>query len=291
MPEGHTLVLAAQRLAPLAGATVRAESFDPRGQAVARALDGVTMGIASARGKHLLWPTEDGRVLHSHLRMRGSWRLVREGERWPKPQRLAWLALHARGLVALQFNGPVLELLTPGRLAMHPGLAHLGPDVLAPGFDAHRAARSALARAEDRQIADVLLDQRVACGIGNIAKSEALWTCRVDPFLAPEAIGEDGIADLFVAARGWLARAVRHGGDAARDIYGQPGCKRCGSRTRHRAQGDDGRTTWWCPACQAPGSGSAGTRDSPIPARSTLTPSGEAADRKGVNALTDAENE
>src|SRR4051794_18741885 len=130
MPEGHTLVLAARRLAPLAGATVRAESFDPRGAAVAAALDGATMGTAAARGKHLLWPTEDGRVLHSHLRMRGSWRVFGEGERWPKPARLAWLALHGNGLVAVQFNGPVLELLRANALGLHPVLGRLGPDVL-----------------------------------------------------------------------------------------------------------------------------------------------------------------
>jgi endonuclease-8 len=256
VPEGHSLVLAATRLAPLTGATVRAESFDPRGAALARALDGATMGRATARGKHLLWPLEDGRVLHSHLRMRGSWRLFGKGERWSKPERLAWLVLRSETLVAVQFNGPVLELLRPNGLALHPVLARLGPDVLAPGFDPHVAARNALAKAEDRAIADVLLDQRVACGIGNIAKSEALWTCRTDPFLTPEAIGEDGLARLFLAGRGWLANAVRHGGDAARNVYGRPVCPRCGSRTTKQAQGDDGRTTWWCPACQPPGAGS-----------------------------------
>jgi endonuclease-8 len=197
--------------------------------------------------------------------MRGSWRLVRAGERWPKPQRLAWLALHANGLVALQFNGPVLELLTPGRLAMHPGLAHLGPDVLAPGFDAHQAARNALARAEDREIADVLLDQRVACGIGNIAKSEALWACRTDPFLSPAEVGEEGLARLFQAGRGWLASAVEHGSDGTRNVYGRPVCPRCRTRTARRAQGDDGRTTWWCPTCQAAGSGSHPRGDAPDP--------------------------
>jgi endonuclease-8 len=256
VPEGHSLVLAARRLAPLTGATVRAESVDPRGAAVARALDGATMAEPTARGKHLLWPLADGRVLHSHLRMRGSWRLFRTGESWGRPARLAWLVLRTDALVAVQFNGPVLELLRPNALALHPVLGRLGPDVLAPGFDAHEAARNALAKAEDRAVADVLLDQRAACGIGNIAKSEALWACRTDPFLTPAAIGEDGLAKLFLAGRGWLAKAVLHGGDAARNVYGRPVCPRCGSRTSKRAQGDDGRTTWWCPRCQPAGSGS-----------------------------------
>jgi endonuclease-8 len=253
VPEGHSLRLAARRLAPLAGQTVRAESRDPRGAAIARALDGATLGEAYARGKHLLLPLDDGRILHSHLRMRGSWRLFRAGERWSKPERLAWLILRSGPLVAVQFNGPVLELLRPGAMALHPVLSRLGPDVLDDDFDAGRAARRAILAAEDRQVAEVLLDQRIASGIGNIAKSEGLWTARANPFATPEQIGEERLALVYRASAGWLAAGVRHGGNAPRHVYGQPVCPRCGSRTSKRAQGDDGRTTWWCPGCQVPG--------------------------------------
>ena len=259
MPEGHSLRLASLRLAPLEGLSVRAESRDPRGNAVAQALDGATVGRAYARGKHLLWPLEDGRVLHSHLRMRGSWRLFRTGERWSKPERLAWLVLRTDALVAVQFNGPVLELLRPGALALHPVLSRLGPDVLDDDFDAGRAARTAILAAEDRAVADVLLDQRIACGIGNIAKSEGLWAARANPFSTPEEIGEERLTKVYLGSAGWLAASVRHGGDGPRSIYGNPVCPRCRTRTLRRAQGDDGRTTWWCPSCQGPGPPSAGS--------------------------------
>jgi endonuclease-8 len=251
MPEGHTLVLAAWRLAPFAGKTVRAESVHPRGSAIARALHGATLGEPGARGKHLLWPLADGRTLHSHLRMQGSWRVFREGERWTKPARQAWLVLRTDVLVAVQFNGPVLELLRPGALALHPVLARLGPDVLAPGFDPADAALRGLAASEDRAVAEVLLDQRVACGLGNIAKSEALWACRTDPFAAPGALGAERLAEIYDAGRAWLTAGVQRGGDAPRRIYGQSACPRCHGRSARRAQGDDGRTTWWCPACQS----------------------------------------
>jgi endonuclease-8 len=250
VPEGHSLRLAAQRLAPLEAKLVRAEAFDPRGAAVARALDGATAGRAAARGKHLLLPLADGRTLHSHLRMQGSWRVFGPDERWSKPTRLAWLVLRTDTHVAVQFNGPVLELLRPGGLALHPVLARLGPDLLDPGFDALEAARRALRAAEDRAVAEVLLDQRVACGIGNVAKSEALWECRADPFATPREIGEERLAGIYDAARDWLAAGVRRGGEAPHRIYGQPVCPRCRGRSSRRAQGDDGRTTWWCPTCQ-----------------------------------------
>jgi endonuclease-8 len=232
---------------------VTAGSGDRRGAAVARAMEGATLGRAYARGKHLLLPLEDGRVLHSHLRMRGSWRLFRAGEPWSKPERLAWLVLRTENLVAVQFNGPVLELLRPGAMALHPVLSRLGPDVLADDFDPGRAARNAIRAAEDRAVAEVLLDQRVASGIGNIAKSEGLWTARANPFATPEEIGEERLAKVYLAAAGWLTSAVRHGGHAPCHVYGKPVCPRCGTRTSRRAQGDDGRTTWWCASCQVPG--------------------------------------
>jgi endonuclease-8 len=232
---------------------VRAESRDPRGAAIARALDGATLGKAYARGKHLLLPLEDGRMLHSHLRMRGSWRLFRAGERWSKPEHLAWLILRSETLVAVQFNGPVLELLRPGGAGLHPVLSRLGPDVLDDDFDAARAARNAILAAEDRQVAEVLLDQRIACGIGNIAKSEGLWAARANPFATPAELGQERLAKAYLGSAAWLAAALRQGGHAPCRVYGQPVCPRCGKRTSKRAQGDDARTTWWCPGCQVPG--------------------------------------
>jgi endonuclease VIII len=152
--------------------------------------------------------------------------------------------------VAVQFNGPLLELLRPGAMALHPVLSRLGPDVLDDDFDAARAARTAILAAEDRQVAEVLLDQRVASGIGNVAKSEGLWTASANPFATPEEIGEERLTKVYLAAAGWLAAALRDGGNAPRRVYGQRACPRCGTRTARRAQGDDGRTTWWCPQCQ-----------------------------------------
>jgi endonuclease-8 len=130
-------------------------------------------------------------------------------------------------------------------------LARLGPDVLDPAFDSAHAARRALAASEDRAVAELLLDQRVACGMGNIAKSEALWACRTDPFAPPEAVGLERLAEIYEAGRAWLTAGVQGGGDAPRRIYGRPACPRCGTRSARQAQGDDGRTTWWCPHCQS----------------------------------------
>ena len=183
--------------------------------------------------------------------MHGSWRVFRTGERWSKPGAAGVAVLRTDTLVAVQFNGPVLELLRPGALALHPVLARLGPDVLDPRSIPHTRRGEALAASEDRAVAEVLLDQRVACGIGNIAKSEALWACRTDPFALPGTVGFERLAEIYDAGRVWLTAAVQRGGDAPRRIYGRPACPRCGTRSARQAQGDDGRTTWWCPGCQS----------------------------------------
>ena len=68
---------------------------------------------------------------------------------------------------------------------------------------------------------------------------------------SPEAVGLERLAEIYDAGRVWLTAGVQGGGDAPRRIYGRPACPRCGTRSARRAQGDDGRTTWWCPSCQS----------------------------------------
>src|SRR5262249_45102704 len=142
------------------------------------------------------------RVLHSHLRMRGAWHVYREGERWRRTPHDAWLVLTAAGRVAVLFHGPVLELLDGRRLRTHPVLSRLGPDVLAADFDA-RAAVARARRTVDRRVAvgELVLDQRVACGIGNVYKSEALHAERVDPFAPIGALPDELLASVYEQAR------------------------------------------------------------------------------------------
>ena len=91
MPEGHTLRIAANRLAPLVGRTVSVETPQPRHRlaGIDRALDGRVLEDVSARGKHLLLRFAGGRILHSHLRMSGAWHVYAAGAPWAKSPRAA----------------------------------------------------------------------------------------------------------------------------------------------------------------------------------------------------------
>jgi endonuclease-8 len=218
-------------------------------------LRGATLTEAEARGKHLLLHFDRDLVLHSHLGMRGSWRVASTGEGGSRDRRV-WVVLSVGDLEAVELEGSRLELRTEREIRSDPRLRLLGPDVLGSGFDAP-AGMTALRRAnQSRQVGEVMLDQRVLAGIGNIYKCEGCWSARVDPWRALSELGDDDLRRLVIET----AALMRYGlatGRKPRSIYrraGQP-CPRCGRRIRARGQGDANRATYWCESCQTSGAG------------------------------------
>jgi endonuclease-8 len=239
-------------MAPLVGHRVAALGpgyQSPHG--LAEVLDGHVLESVEARGKHLLAAFDSGRILHSHLRMTGAWHVYPAGQAWARSPGSAWLALSANGLVAVQFGGPVLELLDRARIALHPALSRLGPDLLDDDPQIGVAVQRARAQSRDaRPVGEVLLDQSVAAGIGNVVRCEALHALRVDPWARVGDLSDETLSDLFEQSRRLLEAGVRSGGALPRAIYGRRICPRCGAAARRRAQGDEARTLHWCPACQ-----------------------------------------
>lgn len=257
MPEGDTLEGVARRLEPMVGRVPRIEAPQPRHAPlrIPARLAGRAVEAVEARGKHLLIRFDGGLVLHSHLRMSGRWEIGPPGHATRRPRARAWLVLATDELEALLFNGPVLELLSPAEARLHPALGRLGPDVLDPGFDAAAAAARARRGPPEQTVADVLLDQRVLAGVGNVWKSEALFDRRLDPWTRAADLDDDALADLLDRAAAMMRAHVASG--AARRpvrVYGRARrpCPVCGTRIAARAQGDEGRRTFWCPTCQPP---------------------------------------
>lgn len=257
MPEGDTIHYAAHRIRPLLAGAVPDEirTVHPRfarddwpGRLSGRALTGV-----DARGKHLFLRFEGDLVIHSHLRMTGAWGTSAAGGRWQRSPRRAWLVLRARGHEIVQFDGPVLELLTAARARADPRISALGPDIVADAFDEDEVLRRLRHEDPTRGVGDALLDQRTVAGIGNIWKSEGCFDAAVDPWRPVGTVGDEEIRAILRAARPRMRDSARGGRQMReRHVYGRVGrpCPRCGTAIRRRGQGDEHRSTFWCPQCQ-----------------------------------------
>lgn len=264
MPEGDTLHRTAAGLRRvLEGQVVtRFESRAPGIEAAAAGLAGGRIVGIEARGKHLLIAFEDGRTLRTHLGMTGSWHLYRPGEPWKKPARRAGVMVATEAAVAVCFSPPEVELLT-GEAARRGGrAARLGPDLLVAGLDLAEIADAWASRPE-LPIGVTVMRQHLASGIGNVYKSEVLFLCRVDPFTRVGDLDADALLRIARVARremranlGPGPRATRRASRGGRLwVYGRSGkpCYECGTRVRMRRQGDEGRSTYYCPSCQGVG--------------------------------------
>lgn len=283
MPEGHTTHALAGRLnRGFAGAPVAVSSPQGRFADGAALLDGLTFLRASAWGKHLFVEFEDERWLNVHLGLIGKFSVMaRLGGQVPvqgqvrlRLQNDAWVG---------DLRGPtVCAVATPERVEQVQ--ARLGPDPLRPDADPDLALRR-IARSA-KPVAELLMDQSVLAGVGNVYRCEVLFRHRVDPFrpgrdIRPRtwrAIWEDlvllmplgvaygqiltmddqvaeAVAEIASGSAAVHAEAVtgaRLGDRFERRFYlykrtGDP-CRVCGSTVRTKLVA--GRNLFWCGRCQ-----------------------------------------
>jgi len=257
MPEGDTLHRTAQTLQRVLGheRLVRSSVV-----AIAAAeLAGHVVERVSAHGKNLLITFDDERVLHTHLRMQGSWHVYRPGERFQRPEHQARVVLEVSDAVAVCFSAPTVRLLSSGALARDPYLTGLGPDLIPAEFDQEKAV-SGLEGLADLSIGEALMTQTALAGIGNIYKSETLFLCRVNPFLPVSALNRETLTRLVSTARQLLRASVHsqsagfavEGGRGRPWVYERSGrpCRICGAVVLMQRQGRNARSTYFCPHCQ-----------------------------------------
>jgi endonuclease-8 len=254
MAEGDSILRIARRIdAALAGKAVSARTPGrrrPEGIAPS-SLDGLVLERVESRGKHLLLHFEDELTLHSHLGMHGGWHVYGPGQRWRRSPSQAWIALAAGDAEAVNFGGSFMRIGRRKRLLRDPRLVRLGPDILAPDFRAAEAIERVRRSDPRAELGEALLDQSLVAGIGNIFKSEGSFEARIDPNRRLESLTDDEITEVLGATRDLMLEAVESGRHPKR-VYrrAREPCPRCGRRIESRAQGDDARTTYWCPGCQ-----------------------------------------
>jgi endonuclease-8 len=278
MPEGHTIhALAEQLQATFGGATVAASSPQGRFEGGGALIDGLKLTATEAHGKHLwLWfgPNRSPHIVHVHLGLFGKFTVVR-GEPDRPSIGAVRLRLAGKGHVA-ELRGPTAcSLVTPEEVAAL--RARLGPDPLRSDSDPtgafHRIRRS------KRPIGELLMDQAIIAGIGNVYRSELLHRLRLDPATAGrdvpdlllKTLWEDlvtlmplGVAtgriltrdEDVAAARTLLAKKKRAPGRQVTvpkpdyDVYRRTDapCSRCGTAIVTAVAA--GRNLFWCPGCQ-----------------------------------------
>ncbi|MFS3127868.1 Fpg/Nei family DNA glycosylase [Nocardioides sp. Bht2] len=269
MPEGHTL----RRLAGLlsdafAGQRVGVSSPQGRFAADAALLNGATLLEADAAGKHLFIEFDDERIVHIHLGLIGRFDLATGIA--PAPVGAVRLRLVAADHSAYADLRGATRCDLVGVAQREKVIASLGPDPLRPDSDPERAWRK-ISRS-DRSIGDLLMDQAVLAGVGNVYRAEVLFRHKMHP-LRPgrtlrrnqfQAIWDD-LVDLMrdgvrtgridtvrpehtPEAMGREPRKDDHGGEVY--VYrrtGQP-CLLCTKPIRIETLA--GRNSFWCPGCQ-----------------------------------------
>jgi endonuclease VIII len=256
--EGNVVTRFETALAPLA-------SVDDDAPLAGRRVERV-----ESRGKWLLIHFSGDLILVTHMRMSGSWHLYRVGERWQRSRREMRAVVATAGFEAVAFDVPVAKFYTADTLARHSEIPRLGPDLLGAEF-ARGEAKARLLAHGDQEIANVLLNQRVMAGLGNVYKSEVLFACGVHPFRLVSTLTVAEVDCIVDRAQRFLEANAKHGAGNGMVTYtGQrrttraddPGarlwvyrrqgkeCRRCGAAILMRRQGTGARSTYWCPVCQ-----------------------------------------
>lgn len=247
-----------------------------RGIFRAETLAGQRVRSVQALGKHLLIALEGDPVIRVHLGMHGAWHRYRPREPWKRSSRGATVVLATDRAVLVCFEAAEVEVFSARRRRWHEQLNRLGPDLLGSEEpDYTEVARRA--RSLERPLGEVLLDQRVAAGLGNVYKSEVPFLgplekdafapgCPLSPWTPVSELDDEQIAGLYRRGRALLQANLGGWGrtttvDRRRFgpppqvswVYGREGrpCLVCGSSIARAHQGLADRVTYWCPTCQA----------------------------------------
>ena len=278
MPEGDTIYRSARAMQRAIGGKV-CTGFETGLAPLARVNDeaplaGRVVERVEARGKWLLVYFSGDLILVTHMLMSGSWHLYRTGEKWWMGKDRMRAVIRTEGWQAVAFNVPVAEFHTARSLERYTQIPKLGVDLLGGEYTVEAGvARLKAYGAEhpEAEIAVVLLNQRVLAGLGNVYKSEVAFAAGVNPFRAMATMTDRELETMAEVAGKWMKVNVLDGagdgivtysgnrrttGSSDRSerlwVYGRQGqeCRRCGALVEMRKQGEQARSTYWCPGCQ-----------------------------------------
>lgn len=242
MPEGPSIVLLREATGQFVGRRILAVEGNSK-QHIQRLTHRIVRDVRSW-GKHFLidlgpfW-------LRVHFGLFGSWRIDTDGD--PRTPRLRLRFSKGQSLAFYACSVQIFD----GTLADH---YDWSGDVMQPMWDA-KAARAKVRKVPSALAADVLLDQQIFAGVGNIIKNEVLHRIRVHPCSAVGALPPRKLTQLVEQARiysfdflEWKRAFIlrKHW-----QVHAKTTCPRDGTRLSYAKHlGARKRRAFWCDACQ-----------------------------------------
>ncbi|HEX5070204.1 MAG TPA: hypothetical protein VFV78_08295 [Vicinamibacterales bacterium] len=247
--EGPSIHLAAEQLRPFVGRRIKGVSGNSR-IGIAR-FRSQRVAAIFAWGKHLVFQFSDF-ALRVHFLLWGTFAATVRGQsvtgdyRRSGPPRLE-----------LRFGNGTITIWSASLRFVESSAARdaydFTVDVMAPEWDA-RAARQRVRRHSGALIADVLLDQSIFAGVGNIIKNEVLFRTRTSPFARVRDLSPRRLRAIVDDARAFSFRFLELRRIFALrknlEIYGNSLCPSCGGKVSRRIHGVRQRRSFSCPACQ-----------------------------------------
>ncbi len=216
--------------------------------------------VVEASGKHLEVMWDDGLVLDTHLKGRSEWHVYRQGAPWRRSWDRLRASIQTDDFVAVCFDAPHVETYRQPDRRRHPGRGRLGPDLCRADADLGEAVELLLSYPDpEARLRDVMVDQGVMQGVGNVYRCEVLWAAELSPWThIADLTHHDAVLIVNTAAKmvrtnaGRVRRATTTHTSAGLAVYGRCGqaCIRCRETIESRPFGRSGRMLYWCPGCQ-----------------------------------------
>ena len=247
----------------------------PFPERMAERLSGVRVENMRRRSKYILVDLESSETLLIHLGMSGRILISCDPlgnfvHDHPAPEKHDHVVFHMENGVRLTFNDPrrfgAMDILDTATANQSPLLRDIGPEPLGNEFDESYFVKKVKTRKSP--IKNVLLDQKLVAGLGNIYVCEALFRAGIHPARRGERIAGKRLSPLVPIIREVLSNAIAAGGSSLRDfrntggelgyfqhrfdVYGREGepCHAEGCTGTIERITQSGRSSFFCPNCQ-----------------------------------------
>ncbi|MFK7917592.1 MAG: hypothetical protein AB8G14_05915 [Ilumatobacter sp.] len=258
MSDGDTIHRAASALRTAFGGKAMTRFDSPRLEGpVPQAGRTIEHVESQGRDLHLEW--DNGMILHTHMRRSSSWHVYRQGAQWRRPYQEMSVSLENEDWVAVCFGAPLVETYRRPDKRRHPGMGRMGPDLCKSDSDLGLVVNLLLSFTDaDARLGDVLLDQRVMFGVGNVYRCEVLWATGLSPYGRVGDLSESDAIRIVNTAASLLRTNLAANRTSDQDahgslaVYGRNGqrCRRCPGSIDMTTMGPRNSVLYWCPSCQ-----------------------------------------